>query len=62
MWSNGYVLKVVGLNGKELRILVQDGHLSFVADGVVLSPEFVGRLADVLAEGAAELTDSDGPA
>lgn len=58
MWSNGHVLKVTGLDGKEMRILIQDGHLSFVADGVVLSAEFVGQLADVLAQGAAELTQT----
>lgn len=55
-WTNGNVLVVKSLNNKEIRCLVQDGHLIVQADGAVISPETMTLLSEFLAEGARELT------
>lgn len=55
-WTNGNVLVVKSLNNKEIRCLVQDGHLTVQADGAVINPETMLALAEYLVEGATALT------
>lgn len=56
-WTNGNVLIIKGVNNKEVRCLVQDGHLTILADGAIISPETMDLLSQYLAEGARELTE-----
>lgn len=55
-WQNGNVLVAKSLNNKEIRCLVQDGHLIVQADGAVIGPDAMRNLAYFLLEGAEVLT------
>lgn len=55
-WQNGTVLVLEGLNKKQIRCLVQDGHLTVQADGVVLNPQLMRLLSQALAQGSEVLT------
>lgn len=55
-WTNGQVLTLQGKNNKEVRCLIQDGHISVVSDGAVLCPQGMKILAQHLLDGADALT------